>query len=94
MAAQGVSNYVIEMAFDSDDLSSALAKANAWLTLQGKGVELQTVVGDWSQVSVYYTMVAEAPKPTVLAPASRSDTGTIGAVGPGSYTFTNGSAVA
>ena len=81
-------NYVIEMVFEGDDTASALAKANAWLTLQGSAVELQTVVGDQNLVSIYYNAKAKA------APASPKlaslGSGSISVVGPGEYTTTNG----
>ena len=78
--------YVVETTFESDDQASGLAKANAWLTLQGKGVELQTVVGDSYAVSVYYTMRVEAPAKVRLD----TGTGSVTTIGPGSYTTTNG----
>ncbi len=78
------SNYVIEMVFESDDGASALAKANSWLTLQARGVELQTVVGDAFSVSVYYTVAQEKPKAVNVG-------GSFTVVGPGGFTTTNGS---
>lgn len=85
--AQGVaSNYVIEMVFESDDTASGLAKANSWLTLQGKGVDLQTVIGDAFSATVYYSIPPE-PAPKVRLPGT---TGSIQVTGPGDFASTNG----
>jgi hypothetical protein len=78
------STYVVEMTFDTDARASGLAKANAWITLQGDSVEVQTIVGDWSSVSIYYTAKVDPPKRVTL------DTGSLSTVSPNTYTFTNG----
>ncbi len=88
MSVMPASNYVIEMVFESDDSATGLAKANSWLTLQGGGVILETVVGDSDAVSVYYTVVQEIPAKVNLG------TGSLHVVGPSEYTTTNGSIAA
>jgi len=75
------SNYVITMLFETDAQASGVAKAAAWLTLQGKGVELDTIVGDAAGCSVFYTVAQEK------APALTLSTGELKAVDPATYVF-------
>lgn len=69
-------SYVITQDFESDEYSTALNKAVSWVTLQGGGISLDTIVGDHSMVTIYYTM-------TQRTEVQRPSTGSLTVIGPG-----------
>lgn len=75
------SNYVISMLFETDEQATGVAKAAAWLTLQGSGIELDTIVGDANGCSVFYAVKESKP------PSVKLDTGNLRAVGPADYVY-------
>ena len=59
MSTNPSSQYVIEAVFDTDENSSGLSKAAAWMVMNGHLVDFQTVVGDAFSVSIYYVYNGE-----------------------------------
>jgi hypothetical protein len=48
--------------FESDS-EAAISRAAAWLLLKGSDVELDTIVGDRNQVSVFYSEATKQAEP-------------------------------